>query len=217
MLTAIDSANEQIVFIDDHQDCLDELRHRDLRDIIFNKKVFVRRSHLRKGSFVRSHFVSQAVYEDTFPDDVLLDPEYVEVTPQNQYRCNESIYHIAGKQKIYDWALNEYYNYPKLKIIPEYRVPIEAKGNKYRIVDVALIFPCGSIIAIECQLSPISLVDLKERFYDYQSEGIDSIWFLGNKASTSANVDFIANTNGEYYFVGFDTEPPNSLSKETFK
>jgi len=127
----------------------------------------------------------------------------VTITSKNQFRSNESIFHIAGKQLIYDWASEEYKDYPLAKLTYEHRVPIETKGNKYRIIDVAVLFPSGQILALECQLSPISLEDLEERFYDYQAEGIDSIWFFGNKANTRTNVDFVTEKHGEYNIIGF--------------
>lgn len=208
MFTAIDLKNNETIFVGNYEFL--DLKEKQLVDPIYYQEVYPRRGHERTYNgqqfFVRSHFVSKSVNVLTEPpEDVIFDPEYIYKRKGNPYyTVGESEEHIQGKEFIAEFIKNEVY--PELegrKIVYEYRLWIPSK-NKYRIIDVAMLFPFGGLIAFECQLSQISFNDFEERYYDYQSTGTDSYWFFGSKAYTDAITTFLYHRQGfTPYYLDF--------------
>lgn len=158
----------------------------ELRDPIFGKEVIYKPQHERASKYgsclVRPHFASapKEVIKEP-PREIIFDPEYIKQSKNGTYSISESTDHIIGKTRLAEWAKeNLIEGNEKIKF--EHQVKIPQKGDKYRIIDVAIINEEVTIIAIECQISPISEESLIERIEDYQSVGIDSLWVFGDKA-----------------------------------
>ena len=203
MFTAINTKTNETVFIGDVENQnINSLRQMELVDPIYYNEVYPRRGHYRDSFHVRPHFVSKAVNELTeLPKDVIFDPEYIKQRPNGYYRVGESFEHIKGKEVIAQWMLENVF--PELenkKIVYEHRVYIPSK-QKYRIIDVAMIFPCGILLAFECQLSPITINDLNERFYDYHAAGADSYWFFGQHAYNDTIAHFFQERTGNKPYI----------------
>jgi len=196
MLTAIEKKTQKRIVFDDYVNEIEVLRTMELIDPLFFHPVFARKPHFRKESLVRGHFVSQSKEIEVESMNLLEDDDYF-VIDNDKIRINESYEHMEGKKEITNYFLKEVLNeYENLKVEYEYRVYIESK-DKYRIIDSAIIFPCGSIIALECQLSAISIKSLLERIRDYDSLNIDSVWFLGKQANTQQNRNMLYSIFGE--------------------
>lgn len=67
-----------------------------------------------------------------------------------------------------------------------------------RVADLLVTFPCGWRLAIELQLSAITLDSLDARIQSYLRNGTDVLWFIGKSADTVAVRDFLAS---RYNFV----------------
>lgn len=196
MLTAINEETQETIFIDKWINNIGELRKLKLVDPLFFKPVFPRRPHFRKTAPVRGHFVSKTHLIEITEDNLLDDNDYFIRSEKGIY-LNESFDHMEGKKYITTYVLDHVLTeYKELKFKYEYRVKIKNK-NKYRIIDSAIFFPNGFILALECQLSAISEESLIERIRDYNSEGIESLWFLGKQADTTTNRNILHSFFGE--------------------
>ena len=103
---------------------------------------------------------------------------------------SESMYHRLGKKTVADHISNIYKKtHPEKDINVSYELRVEIQ-DRWRIIDVAAVFPNGLIEAYEVQLSPISDVDLEQRTNDYLSVGIEAVWLFGKKANTESNKDW---------------------------
>ena len=108
----------------------------------------------------------------------------------------ESMEHRLGKKMVAAHISDLYKKkHPgkDIKISYELRVEIQ---DRWRIIDVAAVFPNGLIEAYEVQLSSISDVDLEQRTNDYLSVGIEVVWLFGKKAHTESNKDWHLNRFG---------------------
>lgn len=156
-------------------------------DPIFHREVRFKSPHQRRSTYgnvsVRSHFASSPKSPiEQLPRDIIFDPEYIKQNKVGTYTVSESSDHVIGKTKIAEWAQKELLEEDEEKqVYFEYRVSIPQRENRYRIIDVALKDE-EELIAIECQISPISEEDLIERIDDYRSIGVDSLWVFGDKA-----------------------------------
>jgi competence protein CoiA len=83
--------------------------------------------------------------------------------------------HLFGKREMMQ-MLREQFNGQKVKI--EYEFYLEEID---RIADILVIYPMGWRMAHEIQLSNISKEEIEERTNDYESVGIDVVWWLGKK------------------------------------
>lgn len=117
------------------------------------------------------------------------------------YKCHpESAEHIAGKMFV-------------AKMVKEHTAEWQYEGHSIefeypvkeikRVIDVALLFPSGWIIAHEVQLAGITTEELQERTDDYLRAGIDVIWWLGNNANTPSNSQWLSNRYGAYHSIHF--------------
>lgn len=97
-------------------------------------------------------------------------------------RHPESIQHNYGKQLVAEHVKQYWEEFSLVDIKYEFALP-EIK----RIADVAMIFPSGWIVVHEIQLASITIENLQKRTDDYQSIGIDTFWWLGKSADSTAN------------------------------
>lgn len=97
----------------------------------------------------------------------------------------ESPEHLFGKWIVSQKVKEEWKEYSSAKIEFEYFVP-EVK----RIIDIAMVFPNGWIVAHEIQLASITVGELRQRTEDYYHAGIDVLWWLGKSADTITNQDW---------------------------
>lgn len=198
MLVALDKSSDQLVFSNMIVDA-DLYRKRPLVDPILGTPVAVRKKHFRKDSLVRCHFFSLSTNGVIFPNEYVFDKEYFQDLGDGMCRRNESPEHLEGKIFLQRWIQTDLFpieKYPGVKVVLEHRIFIEQK-KRYRIIDVAALFPSGVMMAFECQLSPITVLELSERTEDYESEGIDCLWFFGDKSANSAVFDYIYSKRGE--------------------
>lgn len=125
-------------------------------------------------------------------------------------RHPESPQHNLGKEIIGN-HIKEYWNeYAKAEIKFEYPVK-EVK----RIIDVAMIFPNGWIVAHEIQLSSITIESLENRTNDYRNLGIDVFWWLGKSADTKANREWSIEKYGQS--LSIDYKVLDSRVKDLYK
>jgi competence CoiA-like predicted nuclease len=101
----------------------------------------------------------------------------------------ESLAHVLGKVAVgkhYEKMIGE--RQLKNRVV-RFEVPIESKK---RICDVCIINSLtGSIERVgEVQLASITTSEISQRTADYEELGIQTSWFLGGQANTSANVNW---------------------------
>lgn len=94
----------------------------------------------------------------------------------------ESPQHLAGKRYLRDTLPLYLDEYKDARIEYEVQIP-----EIRRVVDVLATLPLGWRIAHEVQLASITVEELEERTIDYNSAGIDVLWWLGGNAATPAN------------------------------
>jgi competence CoiA-like predicted nuclease len=97
-------------------------------------------------------------------------------------RHPESIQHNIGKQLIAEHIKQYWQEYASTNI--KFEMPLK---EIKRIADIAMIFPSGWIVVHEIQLATITTEQLQKRTNDYQSIGIDTFWWLGKGADSTAN------------------------------
>ncbi len=79
----------------------------------------------------------------------------------------------------------------------EYRLPIPSQGNRYRIIDNAVLSSEGEPeLAIELQCSLLTDQVLNQRIDDYHTAGIPQIWVLAGNAGTSDAMKTACNRQG---------------------
>ena len=151
-------------------------------------------SYLRKGSPVTAHWriKGKAVWDE----NVLPDIEYGRYS-KDVLRLGESVEHQEGKYLLLHQA-----NKIDPECLPsigqlEYRIWMPNR-EKYRIADVAFIFPFGLVSVYEIQLSEISIDELTERTSDYFEAGVDVQWCFGDKMFKNAIVDWHKEFIGRY-------------------
>lgn len=92
-------------------------------------------------------------------------------------RQPEGRLHLLAKRRIKKFLEKEYAaQEAQVAIVYEHR--FANAGENGRIADVAVLFPNGYHRAIEVQISPISVEDLRQRTRDYTSACIDVTWFF---------------------------------------
>ena len=82
-----------------------------------------------------------------------------------------------------------------------------------RVADLLVTFPCGWRLAIELQLSAITLDSLDARIQSYLRSGTDVLWFIGKSADTVAVRDLLAS---RYHFVPLARFPADGGVQPTF-
>ena len=149
----------------------------------------------KEKTFVRAHFRHRAKLAE-IPDHFLWDGDLFK-EKEGRYYVNESIEHQIGKQAIKKMCENTYPQLnPNTKPYIEYEYVIKLPSGKWRIADVAVIYPMGVIDVHEVQLCKITPDQLEERSYDYRTQGINSYWHFGGSANTNENIEWYFESNG---------------------
>lgn len=124
-------------------------------------------------------------------------------------RHPESYEHLFFKRLLALELGNEFQEYLNTK--PKLEYPLhEVK----RIADIVFEFPSGWLVAHEIQLSSITTEELEKRTNDYRNAGVDIIWWLGNRADTPRNREWLFENFGECYTLDWEavnqTNPKNN-------
>lgn len=126
------------------------------------------------------------------PEQFLEDRDYF-INRQGRLYINESIEHQVGKQQVRQFCKSWYGN----DVDIQYEHIIKLPSGRWRIADIAVIFPDGQIDAHEIQLSAITPETLEARSSDYLAQGINSYWYFGKSADTNANRKWYFDNTGE--------------------
>ena len=111
----------------------------------------------------------------------------------------ESPQHNLGKELV-GKHLKEYWKeYSNAEVRFEFPVP-EVK----RIIDIAILFPNGWVVAHEIQLSSITTETLEKRTNDYRDLGIDTFWWLGKSADSKANREWAIEKFGQSLSIDYE-------------
>jgi competence CoiA-like predicted nuclease len=121
----------------------------------------------------------------------------------------ESLEHIQGKFQI-AYELNQQFKTEGLQtgkdVFIELEYPLPDIGEHGRQADVMVLFENGHKLAYECQLASITTDQLAKRSGDYQAAGIDVYWYLGGKADSQTNRDWLSRNLGGYGLIDFEYE-----------
>ena len=171
--------------------------------------VFQSRGHLRgEKSRVRQHFVVKApAGEDTWPDDVVWDPEIGQESKGVRRVGGESWEHMESKALVAE-LLRKLVG-PNAEIVFEHRIQI--RPGKYRIADVAVIYPSGLIEVHEVQLAGLTQSEMETRTDDYAEAGCPSQWWLGKSTADRYELrDYLRSIQGGFYLLEFEETIPES-------
>lgn len=205
MLSCINNKTGERISYEAIEDPLYSLHEMDLVCAISKLPVKPRKGHLRtktvKGSGLtkyRSHFYYVGG-EPTFKSSELeFDAEYHDrqkcinaETGEFEFKrqrgpLGESDMHITGKEEIKKSILTEV---PKAIVDLEYI--LQLPNGKKRIADVFVTLPNGLKEVVECQVSRITLEEVKKRTEDYYSLGFSVQWVFSQSAKTKEISDWI--------------------------
>jgi len=189
MLTAIHKENRTILYGPEISAEEGTALKGQIIDPIFEKPCTYVRSHFRVGNQVCSFFRTSTHQLDSseWEKNFIPDDEYFRVI-NGRVSLGESNSHREGKAWLRDYYIN------KLKINPE-EISLEQRikmpCGRWRIADIAIGVPHGLNLVIEVQLSPIPLATLAERINDYESVGIESTWWFGDKSRNAQILDYV--------------------------
>jgi competence CoiA-like predicted nuclease len=114
-------------------------------------------------------------------------------------RHAESPQHNLGKELIAKHIKEYWSEYSNAEIKFEYPIK-EVK----RIIDIAMLFPNGWIVAHEIQLSSITTENLENRTNDYRKLGIDVFWWFGKSADKKANREWAIEKYGQSLSIDYE-------------
>ncbi len=114
-------------------------------------------------------------------------------------RHPESPQHSLGKEIIGNHIKRYWKEYSNAEIKYEFPVP-----EVNRIIDIAMLFPNGWIVAHELQLASITTEILEKRTNDYRDLGIDTFWWLGKSADTKANREWAIEKFGQSLSIDYE-------------
>lgn len=126
------------------------------------------------------------------PFQFLEDRDYF-INRQGRLYINESLEHQVGKQQVKTFCKSWYDD----DVDIQYEYIIKLPSGRWRIADIAVIFPNGGMDVHEIQLSAITPETLEARSSDYYSQGINSYWYFGKAADTDANRKWYFDNTGE--------------------
>ena len=203
-LTAIHKSTRKSVFASD----LAGEPNYDERDQLIcpisSVPVILRRGHTRgDGFWVNPHFMKKAGLERTWPSDVVFDPELGEEINGVRRVGGESAEHKAGKALVAKFLRKRLGQ--AATIVCEYKVQIPP--DRYRIADVAAIYPSGLVELHEVQLAGITQSELADRTSDYEAAGCSVAWWIGKEAAASRKIrDHLRDTQGKdgVPYLGFE-------------
>ena len=138
---------------------------------------------------------------------MVFDPELGSVSKGVRRIGGESWEHMEGKALVAE-LLRENLG-PLVEIVFEQRVQI--RPDKFRIADVAVIYPSGLVEVHEVQLAGITQSEMEERTDDYAEAGCPAEWWHGKSTADSyALRDYLREIQGGFYLLEF-TEPIDPL------
>ena len=171
--------------------------------------VFPRRGHVRgEKSRVRQHFVVKApAGEANWPEDVVWDPELGRESKGIRRVGGESWEHMESKALVAELLREEIG--PHAEIVFEKKVQI--RPDKYRIADVAAVYPSGLVEIHEVQLAGITSSEMQERTDDYAEAGCPAQWWLGKSTADRYELrDYLRSIQGGFYLLEFKETVPES-------
>lgn len=149
--------------------------------------MFPRYQHVRQGHAVNAHFVRYG--EPSLLDNrYIFDPEIMQKRGQGSIMGGESWEHLLGKMLARDNAPTLLKINSNAKAVYEHRFTLS--DGRWRIADVAFLYPGGFCTVIEIQLANITPKELEARSNDYESIGIECQWWLGKSAATHTNIQW---------------------------
>jgi hypothetical protein len=149
--------------------------------------MFPRRQHVSQGHAVSAHFVRRG--ERSLLDNrYIFDSEIMKRHNTGFTMGGESWEHRLGKMLARDHALKLLSINPIAKGVYEHRLILP--DGRWRIADVAFLYPGGFCTVIEIQLASITPEELEARSHDYESIGIECYWWLGKSATTPSNIQW---------------------------
>lgn len=171
--------------------------------------VFPRRGHVRgEKSRVRQHFVVKApATDETWPTDVAWDPELGHERKGVRRVGGESWEHMESKALVAELMRKEIGSHAQIEF--EHRVQI--RPGKYRIADVAVIYPSGLVEVQEVQLAGITKTEMEERTDDYTEAGCPCQWWLGKSTADRYELrDHLRGIQGGFFLLEFEESIPDS-------
>lgn len=117
----------------------------------------------------------------------------------------ESLRHIIGKAHL-KGLLAARLSQQKIKADVHIEYPLPYVGKSGRIADVAAMLPDMSLVVYECQLAPISVESLEQRSDDYENNGIEIVWFFGEKANTADIAQWSKRRFGDFNSITFNSD-----------
>ena len=171
--------------------------------------VFPRRGHVRgNNSRVRQHFVVKApAGDETWPTNVVFDPELGRKNNGVFRVGGESWEHMESKALVVELLRKEIG--PHAEIVFEKRIQI--RPDRYRIADVAVIYPSGLVEVHEVQLASITQSEMQERTDDYAEAGCPAQWWLGKSTADRYELrDYLRSIQGGFYLLEFEEAIPES-------
>mgnify|MGYP001952948993 CR=1 FL=1 len=111
------------------------------------------------------------------------------------FHCEEMIsFNMSEEDKMYN-----------INVIGTENIVNAALTNEVkRIIDIAMIFPNGWIVAHEIQLSSITTENLENRTNDYRKLGIDVFWWFGKSADKKANREWAIEKYGQSLSINYE-------------
>lgn len=147
--------------------------------------MFPRHQHVRGGHTVSAHFARYGNLS-LLDDRYIFDPEIMKRRGEGSVMGGESWEHLLGKMLARDNAPTLLKINSSAQAVYEHRFTLP--DGRWRIADVAFLYPGGFCTVIEIQLANITPEELEERSYDYESIGVECHWWLGKRAVTPANI-----------------------------
>ncbi len=149
--------------------------------------MFPRHQHVRKGHSVTAHFVRHG--DPSLLDErYIFDPEIMQHHDSGSIMGGESWEHLLGKMIARDNGPALLSINPRAKGVYEHRFMLP--DGRWRIADVAFLYPGGFCTVIEIQLANITPEELEARSHDYESIGVECHWWLGKSAATPSNIQW---------------------------
>jgi hypothetical protein len=169
-----------------------------------------RRQHVRKGHNVSAHFFyygERSILDDRY----IFDPEIMERSNHGYAMGGESWEHLLGKMLARDNAPTLLSISSTAKGVYEHRFTLP--DGRWRIADVAFLYPGGFCTVIEIQLASITPEELEARTHDYESIGVECYWWLGKSAATTPNIHWNYERFGAspVVFKGFQRDGNNTV------
>ncbi len=201
MLTAIHKETGERIFASQltEEEGHELNKNRLIVDPIFEQRCSYKRAHERSDHFVRSHFFCTGTKTaNNWMSEFIPDDDYFKESKRG-ISVRETVHHLLGKAYLREWYASTF-GWALSEIELERRIKMDC--GRWRIADIAFgLTDDGPRKVVEVQISPISVEYLADRIADYNSQDIDSDWWLGPKARSPEVISYFE----EYEFNGFYT------------